>query len=74
MKELTVDAKPASLPEIKTFVTGELEEMDCPDKTCRQILVAVDESSPTLPTTLTKVRRDALPCASRRDRSRARSF
>ncbi len=43
MKELTVDAKPESLTEIKSFVCAELEEMDCPEGTRKQILIAVDE-------------------------------
>ena len=36
MKELTVDAKPESLSEIKSFVCAELEEMDCPEGTRKQ--------------------------------------
>ncbi len=43
MKELTVDAKPGSLSEIKTFVAGELEAMGCPENTGKQLLIVVDE-------------------------------
>lgn len=43
MKELTVDAKPESLSEIKSFVSAELEETDCPEGTRKQILIVVDE-------------------------------
>ena len=43
MKELTVDAKPESLTEIKSFVCAELEETGCPEGTRKQILIAVDE-------------------------------
>ncbi len=43
MKELTVDAKPESLSEIKSFVSAELEERGCPEGTRKQILIVVDE-------------------------------
>lgn len=43
MKELTVDAKPESLSEIKSFVTAALKETGCPEGTRKQILIAVDE-------------------------------
>ena len=43
MKELTVDAKPESLAEIKTFVSAELEATGCPEGARRQLLIAADE-------------------------------
>lgn len=41
--ELTVDAVPESLRQIKAFVNAELAALDCPIDTRRQLDVAVDE-------------------------------
>jgi len=43
MKELTVDAVPESLRQIKAFVDAELAALDCPVDTRRQMDVVVDE-------------------------------
>ena len=43
MKELTVDAKPVSLREIKDFISAMLEMADCPQATRNQIYIVVDE-------------------------------
>ena len=43
MKELTVDAAPESLRQIKAFIDAELSALCCPDETRRQIVIAVDE-------------------------------
>ena len=43
MKELTVDAREESLPEIQAFVHGELEAMGCPEEMQKQLFVVVDE-------------------------------
>ncbi|MBE6997285.1 MAG: ATP-binding protein [Ruminococcaceae bacterium] len=43
MKELTVDAVPKSLRQIKAFVDAELAALDCPLDTRRQMDIAVDE-------------------------------
>ena len=43
MKELTVDAKPGSLSEIKTFAAAGLDEMNCPAGTREQLLIVIDE-------------------------------
>ena len=43
MKELTLDAKPESLPELKSFVSAALEELDCPEGARKQLLIVADE-------------------------------
>ena len=43
MKERTVDAKPESLSEIKSFVSAGLEAMGCPEEAREQLLVVADE-------------------------------
>ena len=43
MKELTVDAKPESLVDIKAFVGAELEAAGCPEGTRKQLYVVIDE-------------------------------
>ena len=43
MKELTVDAAPESLRQIRAFVDAELAALDCPDETRREMDIAVDE-------------------------------
>ena len=43
MKERMVDAKLESIPEIQAFVRAELEAMDCPEETQKQLFVVVDE-------------------------------
>ncbi len=43
MKELTVDAREESLPEINAFVAGELEAMECPEGARKQLFIAIDE-------------------------------
>ena len=43
MKELTVEARPESIPQIIEFVDGELDGLDCPVKTKTQIDIAIDE-------------------------------
>ena len=43
MKELTVDARPESLSEIRAFVGAELEAMACPEDTMTQLFVVIDE-------------------------------
>ena len=43
MKELTVDAVPESLRQIKAFVDAELAALDCPMDMRRQMDIAVDE-------------------------------
>ena len=43
MKELTVEARPESIPRIIEFVDGELDGLGCPVKTKTQIDIAIDE-------------------------------
>jgi len=43
MKELTVDAKPESLREIKAFAGAELEAMGCPEPARKQLFIVIDE-------------------------------
>ena len=43
MKELTVEARPGSIPRIIEFVDGELDGLGCPEKTKTQIDIAIDE-------------------------------
>ena len=43
MKELTVDAVPESLRQVKAFVDAELAALDCPVDTRRQVDVVIDE-------------------------------
>ena len=43
MKELTVDTRMESLPEIQAFVRAELEAMDCPEETQKQLFIVIDE-------------------------------
>ena len=43
MKELTVEARPESIPRIIDFVDGELDGLGCPVKTKTQIDIAIDE-------------------------------
>ncbi len=43
MKERTVDARTESLPEILSFVGAELEAMDCPEGTRKQLFIVIDE-------------------------------
>ncbi len=43
MKELTVDAVPESLRQVKAFVDAELAALDCPMDMRREMDIAVDE-------------------------------
>lgn len=43
MKELTVDAAPGSLQEIKAFIVDQTRAAGCPEAARTQILVAADE-------------------------------
>jgi sigma-B regulation protein RsbU (phosphoserine phosphatase) len=43
MKELTVDAKLESLRQVKDFVNGELEALDCPSETKLEFQIVIDE-------------------------------
>ncbi len=43
MKELTVDAREESLPEINAFVAEALEAMECPEGARKQLFIAIDE-------------------------------
>ena len=43
MKELTVEARPESIPRIIEFVDGELDGLGCPVKTKTQIDIAIDD-------------------------------
>ena len=43
MKEITVEAVTANLPEVMAFLDGELEKAGCPMKTQMQIDLAADE-------------------------------
>ncbi len=43
MKELTIDAKLDNLDEVLDFISGSLEEADCPMKLITQINIVVEE-------------------------------
>jgi anti-sigma regulatory factor (Ser/Thr protein kinase) len=43
MKELTVEAKLENLRQVKDFVNGELETLDCPAETRMQLQIVIDE-------------------------------
>jgi len=43
MNELSIEAKPENLGAVLDFIAGQLQAVDCPDRTRRQIAIAIEE-------------------------------